>query len=474
MCRELITQLHTYVSAIRILAKGYLPNTLIKPEKLQEILTEVKNSLHITNPDYDLVLDMLQLYYDMQLVTFSIDKDLNLVIQFPVFMQPYTQKPLILYQLETVPVLILDKNTKAESYMHLQVRKPYIALNSETYISLRQQELRSCKRIDYEFYCEELFIVKHKSSYICESAIYFNLTTDIITSNYNFDFYFNKTDVTPAVLDGGDEIILANWPSDKHVKCNVNNDIPVKILSHPYVLVNRSVLCNCRIEADNHYLLETIATCDNKASNLVMCFTTNMAFTSYLNMIPNFTNPSLLIKEKTTYKQPLPINLSIPDFDSSLKHAPTSLKSFMYDYIKHKEFFYLKQRHVSTVELNTSNKNFFSNNYIVDIFMFTSSIISIILTTMIIYLFCKHKHTRTLVASLILHKIKEVEANPSSKDTNSECKTLAYMGIILTVLSLIIVTFLHYRKSRLCKGYKFSNAVKIMLFISDVQSYIHQ
>ena len=36
--RELITQLCTYVSAIRILAKGYLPNTLIKPEKLQEIL----------------------------------------------------------------------------------------------------------------------------------------------------------------------------------------------------------------------------------------------------------------------------------------------------------------------------------------------------------------------------------------------------------------------------------------------------
>ena len=58
--RELITQLHTNVSAIRILAKGYLLNTLIKPEKLQEILTEVKKSLHITNPDYNLVLDRLQ------------------------------------------------------------------------------------------------------------------------------------------------------------------------------------------------------------------------------------------------------------------------------------------------------------------------------------------------------------------------------------------------------------------------------
>ena len=85
MYRELITQLHTYVSTIRILAKGYLPNTLIKAGKLQKNLTEVKKSLHVTNPDYDLVLDRLYLYYDMQLVTFSIDKDLHLVIQFPVF-----------------------------------------------------------------------------------------------------------------------------------------------------------------------------------------------------------------------------------------------------------------------------------------------------------------------------------------------------------------------------------------------------
>ena len=167
------------------------------------------------------------------LVTFGIDKDINLVIQFPVFIQLYTQKPLILYQLATVSVPILDKNTKAQSYTHLQVKKPYIVLNSETYISLRQQELRSCKKFGYEFYCEELFIVKHKSSYSWESAIYFNLTTNIIKNICNFDFYFNKTDITPTVLNGGDEIVLANWPSDKHITCNVNNDIPVKIQVTP-------------------------------------------------------------------------------------------------------------------------------------------------------------------------------------------------------------------------------------------------
>ena len=146
----------------------------------------------------------------------------------------------------------------------MQIKKPYITLNSETYISLRQQELRTCKRIGYEFYCEELFVVKHKTSYSCESDIYFNLDTNIIKENCDFRFYFNKADIIPTVLDGGNEIILTNWPNDKHIIHTTNNDIPVKIPSHPYVLVNRSVLCNCGIEADNHYLLQSLAECNHK------------------------------------------------------------------------------------------------------------------------------------------------------------------------------------------------------------------
>ena len=85
--------------------------------------------------------------------------------------------------------------------------------------------------------------------------------------------------------------------------------------------------------------------------------------------------------------------------------------------------------------------------------MFTSSIVSIITITLVVYLFCKHKHIRTLVAGLVLHKIKEVEANSNPEGTNYECRTLAYVGIILTVFSMTIVTLLHYRKSRLCRGY---------------------
>ena len=46
-------------------------------------------------------------------------------------------------------------------------------------------------------------------------------------------------------------MILANWPNNKHIECNVNDDIPVKIPIFPYILLNESVICNCEIEVEN-------------------------------------------------------------------------------------------------------------------------------------------------------------------------------------------------------------------------------
>ena len=309
-------------------------------------------------------------------------------------------------------------------------------------------------------------------NYSCESAIYFNLSTDIIRNNCNFDFYYNRTDVTPTVLDGGDEIILANWQNNEYIICNVNNDIPVKILSHSYVLVNRSILCNCGIEADSHHLLESLATYDNKQLKPIMYFTINLAFSSYLELMPNMTEHQTLNRDKTLKEQPLPVYLNVPCYDISLSNRPTKLKEFIHNYIQSsndKEIFELQKRH--TRYTFPPNKNFFLNK-IVNIFTFTSSIISIITITLVIYLFCKHKHIRTIVASLLLYKAKEVEARTRTKIDDSECGTLAYIGIALTLLSMAIVILLHYRKSKFCRGHRFSNIVKIILFISDVQHYI--
>ena len=63
---------------------------------------------------------------------------------------------------------------------------PYIALNTEMYINIRQEELVTCKKMGYEFYCKELFVVRHKSRYSCESVIYLDLKKSLnITVNSN-------------------------------------------------------------------------------------------------------------------------------------------------------------------------------------------------------------------------------------------------------------------------------------------------
>ena len=194
---------------------------------------------------------------------------------------------------------------------------------------------------------------------------------------------------------------------------------------------------------DSHHLLELLIACDNKLIKLTMYFTINLAFSNYLELMPNITDQIILNRGKTDFEQPLPIYLNISHFDNSLSNRSGKLKEFIQNYVQStntKEIFDLQRRH--TRYTFSPYKNFFLNK-IVSIFMFTSSIISIITITLVVYLFCKHKHIRTIVASLMLHKAKEGEARTPTKIDDSECGTMAYIGIALMLLSMAIVIPLH-------------------------------
>ena len=154
MYEKFINELRSYSKAIRILSKGYLPITLITPSKLEAILQQVQLAITKSNQDYEIALNRLYLYYDMKLVTFGIDYQKNLIIQFPVFVQLYMQTKLTQHQIETVPVPILDTGNKVQSYTQLKIEKPYIALNEEMYITICPQELSNCKKISYKYFCE--------------------------------------------------------------------------------------------------------------------------------------------------------------------------------------------------------------------------------------------------------------------------------------------------------------------------------
>ena len=204
-------------------------------------------------------------------------------------------------------------------------------------------------------------------------------------------------------MDGGNEIILANWPTNKHIICSINNDIWIEIPSYPYVLVNRSVLCNCGIKAENIYLLGSLAACHESKSKLVMYFMVNIAFTNYLdefNLTEEVNMP--VITNKSTSEIILAVFLNKSKFDESLLSAPLTLKEYISQYKCDKEIFDLKERHdIDELENKFTNKSFF-NSKIVKIFKIMVVIISIIATVVTIYVICKHNKLRALVTSLAL------------------------------------------------------------------------
>ena len=67
--------------------------------------------------------------------------------------------------------------------------------------------------------------------------------------------------------------------------CSHNNNIPINIPGHPYVLMNRSILWNCDVEAESNFLLVSLAACKGPETktDLEMYFIINLAFVNYFD-----------------------------------------------------------------------------------------------------------------------------------------------------------------------------------------------
>ena len=126
--------------------------------------------------------------------------------------------------------------------------------------------------------CSSLSI---RQSIAVKVPIFYNLTADVVYSVCQFDYFYNTT-VPPSILDGGSNILLANMLSPKRLICMKDSPMAQPLPSHPYVLVNRSILCNCHLQTGLNYLLKLLSSCDSGAP-FTMYFTVNSAFQHFMS-----------------------------------------------------------------------------------------------------------------------------------------------------------------------------------------------
>ena len=120
-----------------------------------------------------------------------------------------------------------------------------------------------------------------------------------------------------------------------------------------------------------------------------------------------------------------------------------------------------------------SSKNSLFNSYTIDICLFVTALLSLMVTLIVTYILCKHATLKSLVTSIALQQIKGMDTafeHDMIYDIHCTCKIQWYtiVMLLLFLLGIIFVITINVWKLRF-RGHLFSNAVKVMLFILDAQ-----
>ena len=378
------------LDTIATLSQRRLPRSLFLDQRIESILAQVDKMVRLRYPDYELAANHISHYRDMELVTFSVDRITHsLVVTFPVFIKDYKQPPLSLFEIETVPVPIPDRNSQ------VRIQKDYIVAGMDYYIQIRMTEMLMCKSIRYIYYCEELFVVKHKSKHSCASAIFYELGPSQVIKNCKFDYMYNET-VLPVILDGGKDILLANFQGPRSLKCtSVNGGLAKPAPEHTYAVVDREFLCDCQLDLEHASVLRQLSSCNReRSSKLVMQFHVNIAFWELLRerspqtaelVQPKFTDHRQIFEVKLFEGKPRRID------------QPTDLETFMEKIDKNGKRIPSK----SMLENKTQFKPL-SPRWINNVLVIISTVVSTILALLVLVLLTKHFKIKSLLATLVL------------------------------------------------------------------------
>ena len=237
------------------------------------------------------------------------------------------------------------------------------------------------------------------------------------------------------------------------------------------MLLNRTILCNCIIEAENNFLLESIAACDPDSTNvdLQMYFVANTAFLNYFKgLIDTLEVPFL--HNVTMQEHILPISLESDDFDKELLVAPEILRELVENYKRKKLSF---DKHHKTLEpeddleIETSIVNHLASK----IFIFVMALISLIIAIIVLMLLFKGAKMRALVTNFAMQKSVKALTEGTEIGSNYEYWIIiAWLSLIL--LGILFLAIEKVYKMPIFRKHQYSNTIKVLIFISNIKSYI--
>ena len=375
-----------------------------------------------------------------------------------------------------------------------------------------------CKKIRGTFYCEELFLVKHKTKLSCESVIFYNLTRDVILKNCKFNYYYNTT-VLPSILDGGSHILLANMLNPKRLICSDDQGLAKPLPTSSYALVSRDILCYCHLQIALTYILKSIASC-NVTTTPTLEYTVNLAFMDYFQsfwkngtlshipLVPSIGGNSLASCYGRLYKRP-----TIPFICKDIKRNPNTLAEL--SQIIHQKQAFLQSRkelfskpkadiRLPETPLSKDQKVLFFSQQYSTFYIFVGSSVGIMWLIPCILFAMKQRKMKTLVSAMALHQAKPIEAVAASTSVPEQTEALIttsapsllekltgmdiptnhmtklvchdpWVSFIVTVITIVGVVVYVYRSCRhmtFLKGHKFASICQVHIIFCNNTRYV--
>ena len=201
-----------FLTGLDSLGTGRLTFQVLDPTELTRFLDAISHQLHTQRSSFELAFNHTYQYYAESMVTFSNLHD-QLLVNIPVLLRLNDQKDFTLYSIDTVPMPFDTKTLdgKNDEYTFINNSYPYMAINQENYIPLDERQLRLCNKMGATYYCENSYVLRHRSEHTCESVIYYRTDPKTIM-NHCRAMFTSRQNFPPKVLDAGETMILFNLP----------------------------------------------------------------------------------------------------------------------------------------------------------------------------------------------------------------------------------------------------------------------
>ena len=451
------------LESLRVLMTRHLPRAWVTEDRIAEAIQATEEMLKENFEGYTVAITEARKYYDMALATVAVDKQTHsLIVSYPIFIKPKDNPKLSLFETEFTFVPIRDENDEADSFTLVTKAFPYVAIgkNESLYVTIRQSEFLMCKSISFEYFCEEMFIIRSQPEKHCSSAILLQRDARSVMKACDPHYFFNIT--PPAtILDGDGQILLANFKGETEIACQGKRS---QILQGDYVVLNREILCDCDIFLPEGRVLKRYGACQRNANTIskskIRFVNNKLMHEALKHTMPKRVEHFLVNYEKEPQK-----------FEFSLKRpgaSPMANEEQLQDFCN---------RWREATHENIDLPDYIPSHSELPIFRRTRDRILILVTggmslvcsLAMVYLIYKHCHMQGLLAA-VNTQVAMTEAQ-GIETVNCKTSPITWVTLALAILGLLVILWSKYGDLQWLRGFQFRDRCQLYIFLHDDRRY---